>query len=343
MGRMSMGLGVGFITYVVPVYVAEITPKESRGSFSFANQLLVTSGFAITYAVGTVASWRTLALLAIIPGIVQLIGLFFIPESPRWLANAGRVKEFRAALQYLRGKDADISAEEEEIQASVDDMNNGPKARMVDIFQRKYAYALTVGLGLMFLQQLGGNSGVAYYGSSIIEKSGFPINIGTIVMSLIQIPISAVGVALMDISGRRALLMVSAGGMGISAFLVGLSFVLQGLNLFKKVTPILTVISITGHIGSFAIGMGGIPWIIMSEIFPMSVKALAGTLVTLVNWSSSWMVTYSFNFMMQWSPAATFFIFATGSAATVAFTWKLVPETKGRTLEEIQASMTTLR
>ncbi|CAN1167826.1 Sugar transporter ERD6-like 5 [Linum perenne] len=207
----------------------------------------------------------------------------------------------------------------------------------------KYAYALTVGVGLMFLQQLGGTSGVAYYGSSVIQKAGFSIAIGTIIISIIQVPVAAVGIFLMDICGRRLLLMVSAGGMSISSFLVALSFVLQGLDLLRDVTPILAIIGLSGYFTAFSIGMGGIPWIIMSEIFPMNVKAVAGTLITLVNWSSSWVMTYSFNFMMQWSPAGTFFILAVTCGATVVFTFKLVPETRGRTLEEIQASMTRIQ
>ncbi|CAI0383649.1 unnamed protein product, partial [Linum tenue] len=289
-----------------------------------------------------VVSWRTLAVISLVPGALQLVGIFFIPESPRWLARVGRVKEFKASLQRLRGKNADVSVEEDEIQSAINEMKNDEKSSVGDIFKRKYAHALTVGIGLMFLQQLGGTSGVAYYGSSVIQKTGFSTTIGTIIISVIQVPIAAIGIFLMDICGRRLLLMVSAGGMSICSFLVGLSFVLQGLNLFKDFTPILAITGITGYFTAFSIGMGGIPWIIMSEIFPMNVKALAGTLITLVNWSSSWVMTYSFNFMMQWSPAGTFFILTATCGFTVMFTFKLVPETRGRTLEEIQAYMTRL-
>ncbi|CAI0383739.1 unnamed protein product [Linum tenue] len=341
-GRLSIGFGVGFVTYVVPIYVAEIAPKEHRGSFSYASQLLVNCGFSLVYFLGNVVCWRTLAIIALVPGAFQLVGLPFIPESPRWLAGVGRVKEFKASLQQLRSKSADISQEVEEIQDSVDESKDDPKARVGDIFQRKYAYALTVGLGLMLLQQLGGTSGVAYYGSSVIQKAGFSTTVGTIIISLVQVPIAAVGLFLMDICGRRLLLMVSAGGMSICSFLVALSFVLQGLNPLRGITPIMAIIGLTGYFTAFSIGMAGIPWIIMAEIFPMNVKALAGTLVTLVNWSSSWVMTYSFNFMMQWSPAATFFILATTCALTVVFTLKLVPETKGRTLEDIHKSMMRL-
>ncbi|CAL1356299.1 unnamed protein product [Linum trigynum] len=339
MGRLSIGFGVGFLTYVVPIYVAEVTPKDSRGAFSYANQLLTNCGCSIVFLVGNFISWRTLALMGLVPAILQLVGLFFIPESPRWLAKVGRGKEFEASLQWLRGNNVDISQEKEEIVNTMNSLEEDSDAKVMDLFQKKYAYSLTVGLGLMLLQQLGGSSGVSFYASGVIEKAGFPTSTGTIIISFIQVPSAAAGLFLMDFAGRRPLLMVSAGGMCFCSFLMGLSFILQGLNLLKDLTPILTVLGLTAYVATFSIGVAGIPWIMMSEIFPMSVKALAGTLVALVNWSSSWLVTYTFNFMLQWSPAGTFFIFALVCGAMVMFTWKWVPETKGRTLEEIHASM----
>ncbi|CAI0434933.1 unnamed protein product [Linum tenue] len=285
--------------------------------------LLINFGCSVVFLVGNFVSWRTLALIGLVPGILQLVGLFFIPESPRWLAKVGRAKEFEASLQWLRGKNVDISEEKEEIKSNVDSMKKDSNAKVTDLFQKKYAYSLIVGLGLMLLQPLGGNSGISSYASAIVERAGFPTSTGTIIISTVQVPSAAAGLLLMDFAGRRPLLMVSAGGMCFCSFLVGLSFVLQV------------------YTAAFSIGAAGIPWTMMSEIFPMSVKAVAGTLVTLVNWSSSWLVTYTFNFMLQCSAAGTFFIFALVCGGIVVFTWKLVPETKGRTLEEIHASMET--
>ncbi|CAN1285166.1 Sugar transporter ERD6-like 11 [Linum perenne] len=256
MGRLSIGFGVGFVTYMVPIYIAEITPKEYRGGFAYASQLLANCGVSIVYLMGNVVSWRKLAIIGLVPAILQLMGLFFVPESPRWLAQVGRGKEFEASLKSLRGKDTDINHEKQEIQEMVDAFNDRKDAKLTDLFQKKYAYSLTV-------------------------------------------PAAAVGLFLMDYAGRKPVLM--------------------GLNLLKNLTPIMTVLGIT--------------------IFPMSVKAVAGSLVTLVCWLASWVVTYTFNFMFQWSPAGTFFIFAGMCGASIMFTWKLVPETKGMTLEEIQSSM----
>ncbi|CAN1285121.1 Sugar transporter ESL1 [Linum perenne] len=323
MGRLSIGFGVGFVTYMVPIYIAEITPKEYRGGFAYASQLLANCGFSIIYFLGNVVSWRNLAIIGLAPGILQLLGLFFVPESPRWLAQVGRRREFEASLKSLRGKDTDINHEKQEIQEMVDAFNDRKDAKLTDLFQKKYAYSLTVGVGLMVFQQFGGVSGVASYASAIVQRSGFSTKTGTIIISLIQVPAAAAGLFLMDYAGRKPVLM--------------------GLNLLKNITPIMTVLGLTLYIATFSIGVAGVPWIIMSEIFPMSVKAVAGSLVTLVSWSASWVVTYTFNFMLQWSPAGTFFIFAGMCGASIMFTWKLVPETKGRTLEEIQSSMIGLQ
>lgn len=341
-GRFLLGIGVGFVTYVVPVYIAEITPKNIRGACTFANQLMQNCGLSLMYITGNFVSWRPLALIGAIPCAVQLIGLFFVPESARWLAKLGRQKEFEIALQRLRGKDVDISEEVATIREgmeTVDDSNSGIR----HLFQKKYAHALTVGIGLMLLQQFSGCSGVALYASSIFEQAGFPINIGTTTLALIMVPKAVLGLFLVDRWGRRPLLMASASGMCLCCILLGISFSLKAANHFPELTPILAFMGVLGYIMTFAVGFGGLPWIIMCEIFPINVKVSAGSLVTLANWSTGWIIAYFFNFMLEWSPAGTFFIFAGACGVTIAFVYTLVPETKGLTLEEIQrASIITL-
>ncbi|XP_039032279.1 sugar transporter ESL1-like isoform X1 [Hibiscus syriacus] len=338
-GRLLIGIGGGVICYVVPVYIAEITPKSHRGSFASANQLMTTCGFVLIFFTGTIISWRTLAMIGAIPCVVQTIGLFFIPESPRWLAKSGREKEFEASLKCLRGKDSDISEEASDIRVYMETLEQQTEESFLELFQRRYANALIIGVGLMLLQQLGGNSAIAYYTGSIFNEASISGNLGLQVLAIVQIPASILGLFLMDRSGRRPLLLVSASGMCFACFLQGLSFCFKEFPDLKALTP---SVAFTGTlIGAtfYSIGLGGIPWIIMSEIFPINVKAQAGSLVTLVNWSTAWIITYSFNFMMEWSAAGTFFFFMGISGLTVVFTAMLVPETKGRTLEEIQASI----
>ncbi|KAJ4822008.1 hypothetical protein Tsubulata_019548 [Turnera subulata] len=268
-GRLSIGFGVGLISFVVPVYIAEIAPKHYRGRFTTANQFMVSCGFGLMYFIGNVISWRYLSLMAAVPCLIQVVGLFFIPESPRWL-NAIEI------FQDIR------------------------QATTSELFQRKYAYPIIVGVGLMVLQQFGGSSGISYYVTTIFTRANFSVSIGTTGLAIIE-----------------------------------------DLECMKEITPILVFVVMLGFASVFAMGMAGIPWVLMSEIFPVNIKASAGSMVTLTNWFCSWIVTYAFNFMIEWSTAGTFFIFAGVYACTVIFIWKLVPETKGKTLEEIQASITS--
>ncbi|KAJ8769733.1 hypothetical protein K2173_005939 [Erythroxylum novogranatense] len=338
-GRLLVGYGMGLLSYVVPVYIAEITPKNLRGGFTAVHQLMICCGVSVTYLIGAFVSWRTLALIGIIPCLLQLLGLSFIPESPRWLANIGRGKECEAALQRLRGASADISEEASEIRDYTETLRRLSEGSIFELFQWKYAHSLIVGVGLMALQQFGGVNGIVFYATSIFESAGFSGSVGTIAMVVVQVPMTAVGVILMDISGRRPLLMISAAGTCLGCFLAALSFLFQDLHVGKGFSPFFALTGVLLYTGSFSIGMGGIPWVIMSEVFSINMKGSTGSLVTLVSWLGSWIISYAFNFLMNWSSAGTFFIFSSICGLTVLFVVKLVPETKGRTLEEIQTSM----
>ncbi|KAK6915529.1 Major facilitator, sugar transporter-like [Dillenia turbinata] len=339
LGRLLIGCGIGLISYVVPIYIAEITPKDLRGGFAAVHQFLIVLGSALTYVIGTIVSWRVLALIGIIPCLTQFLGLFFAPESPRWLVKIGREKQFEAVLRHLRGETADISDEAAEIREYTETFQQQSKASYLELFQKQYAHSLIVGVGLMVLQQFGGANGIAFYASSIFESAGFSATFGTIAIAIVQIPMNIVGMLLIDRFGRKPLLMVSAAGSCLGSLLVGFAFLFEDFNKWTTVDPVLVLIGILVYNFSGPLGTAGIPWIIMSEIFPVNIRGAAGSLVTLINWFCSWIVSYTFEFLIDWSSAGTFFIFTCTCGLTVLFVAMLVPETKGRTLEEIQASL----
>ncbi|KAH9688748.1 Sugar transporter ERD6-like 5 [Citrus sinensis] len=244
LGRLLVGYGMGLLSYVVPVYIAEITPKNLRGGFTTVHQLMICIGVSMTYLIGAFLNWRILALIGTIPCLVQLIGLCFIPESPRWLAKTGKGIESEAALQRLRGADADISEEAAEIREYTETLERLSEGGILELFQRKYAHSLIVGVGLMVLQQFGGVNGIAFYASSIFISAGFSGSIGMIAMVVIQIPMTLLGVLLMDKSGRRPLLLVSAAGTCLGCLLAALSFLFQDLQQWIKATPFLALVGV---------------------------------------------------------------------------------------------------
>ncbi|KFK37918.1 hypothetical protein AALP_AA3G047200 [Arabis alpina] len=344
---LSYGIGIGYTAGTmssimedldisiaqIPVYIAEITPKNVRGTFTFSNQLLQNCGIATAYYVGNFMSWRTIALIGIIPCLIQLCGLFFIPESPRWLAKECRDEECEVVLQKLRGTEADVVKETREIMISVETTAN---ISMRSLFKRKYTRQLTIGVGLMLMQQLCGSTGIGYYAGNILELAGFPSKIGMTMLSIVVVPKATLGMLVVDRWGRRPLLMTSAFGLCLSCILIALAFGLKGVSWIVDFTPLMAFIGILIYSMMFAAGIGALPWIIMSEIFPMDMKVVAGSLVSITNWFTGWIVSYCFNFMLNWSQTGTFSIFAMISGLTVIFAWCLVPETRGLTLEEIQ-------
>ncbi|XP_062018553.1 sugar transporter ERD6-like 7 [Rosa rugosa] len=338
-GRLANGYGMGAFSYVVPVFIAEIAPKNLRGRLTAANQLMICAGVSVSYIIGLVVSWRALALIGLIPCAVIIFGLFFIPESPRWLAKIGKHKEFEVALQKLRGEDADVSHEAAEIQDYIATLDHLPKAKMLDLFQRRYSRSVIIGVGLMVCQQFGGINGVCFYVSSIFELAGFSSSIGTITYAILQVVVTGIGAAVMDKAGRKPLILISGSGLVLGCVLTAISFFLKVNDMALGAVGALAVTGILVYIGSFSIGMGAVPWVVMSEIFPINIKGQAGSLATLVNWFGAWLCSYTFNFLMSWSSYGTFILYAAINGLGIVFVVFLVPETKGKTLEQIQAAI----
>uniref|UniRef100_J3M9U4 Major facilitator superfamily (MFS) profile domain-containing protein n=1 Tax=Oryza brachyantha TaxID=4533 RepID=J3M9U4_ORYBR len=295
MGRLLEGFGVGVISYTVPVYIAEISPQNMRGALGSVNQLSVTIGILLAYLLGMFVPWRLLAVIGILPCTVLIPGLFFIPESPRWLAKMNMMEDFETSLQVLRGFETDITSEVNDIK---------------------------LGIGLLVLQQLSGINGILFYAGSIFKAAGLTnSDMATCALGAIQI---------------------SSIGMTLSLLAVAVVFFLkdsvsQDSHMYYNLSMI-SLVALVAYVVAFSFGMGAIPWIIMSEILPVSIKSLAGSFATLANWLTSFAITMTANLMLSWSAGGTFLSYMIVSAFTLVFVILGVPETKGRTLEEIQWS-----
>jgi SP family sugar porter-like MFS transporter len=187
-GRLLTGFGVGVISFTVPVYIAEIAPKHLRGSLGTVNQLSVTVGIMLAYLFGLFVSWRLLAILGVVPCALLIIGLFVIPESPRWLAKIGKETDFESSLRALRGPDADVSVEESEIKIAVETNYRQRGVKASDLLQQRYALPLTIGIGLLLLQQLSGINGIMFYSTYIFKSAGVSSSkVATLGLGAIQV------------------------------------------------------------------------------------------------------------------------------------------------------------
>ncbi|OAY83110.1 Sugar transporter ERD6-like 6 [Ananas comosus] len=343
MGRLLEGFGVGVISYTVPVYIAEIAPQNMRGALGSVNQLSVTIGIMFAYLLGMFVPWRLLAVIGILPCTVLIPGLFFIPESPRWLAKMGMMEDFESSLQVLRGFDTDITAEANEIKRAVASSRRRTTIRFADLKQKRYSVPLMIGIGLLVLQQLSGINGILFYAGSIFKAAGLTnSDLATCGLGAIQVVATGITTWLLDKAGRRILLMVSTAGMTISLLVVSVVFFLKGTvsedSELYFILSILSLVALVAYVISFSLGLGAIPWIIMSEILPVNIKSLAGSVATLANWLTSWLITMTATLMLNWSTGGTFTAYMIVSVVTLVFVILWVPETKGRTLEEIQWS-----
>ncbi|KAH0926779.1 hypothetical protein HID58_019035 [Brassica napus] len=341
-GRFLLGVASGVTSYVVPVYIVEIAPKRIRGAFSAVSMLVMCASMAFSFLVGSVISWQNLALFSNLYSscVLEFAGLVFIPESPRWLSRNGRVKESEVALQRLRGGNStNITKEAAEIKKYMEKLQESKEDGLLELFKPRYSRAVIVGIGLLVLQQLGGLSGYTFYMSSIFNKAGFPNNVGVTIATVVQATMSIFG-----------LIIVATGMMCLGSFITGLSFCFRCFCLPKRITilsyalldnytSISTLIGVLVFLTSITIGIGGIPWVIVSEMTPMNIKGSSGTLCNITSWSSNWFVSYTFNFLFQWSSCGVFFIYSMISGMGILFVIKMVPETRGRSLEEIQADV----
>jgi len=343
-GRLIVGVAIGVASMLTPLYLAEVSPAATRGAVTSLNQLCITIGILVSYLVGFVFSyvgegWRWMLGLGAVPGAILAIGMLLLPESPRWLAGHGRADDARLALRRLRGPDADI---EIELGSLRNDLlqESGKVAPWSALLELRLRPALIVGAGLAAFQQITGINTVIYFAPQIFQAAGLSSAsvaiLATAGVGVVNVALTIVAIQLVDKTGRRALLLWSLGGMAVCLAALAAGFAYGATGALSWIT----VLSLAAYVAFFAIGLGPIFWLLIAEIFPLAVRARAMSVATIANWGFNLLVTISFLGIVEaLGPSGAFLIYLILTVAAFLFTLRLVPETKGRTLEEIEADL----
>lgn len=340
-GRIVVGIAIGIASFIAPLYIAEVAPVSIRGALVSLNQLAITVGIVISYLVDFAfapsGGWRWMLGLAVVPSIILGIGMYLMPSSPRWLYSKGRIDKARSVLERIR-MTKNVSEEMKEIRASLVCEQECKWSEILDPVVRP---ALIIGIGLAAFQQLTGINTVIYYAPTILEFAGFQSAavsiLATAGIGMINVIMTVVAISLIDRVGRRPLLLIGLVGMVISLAILGIAFVLPGLSTSLG---LLAVISLMVYVGSFAIGLGPVFWLMISEIYPLRIRGRAMSTATIVNWGTNLVVAITFLSLIQLiGTPGTFWLYSIIGIITWVFVYFLVPETKGKSLEEIEMEL----
>jgi SP family myo-inositol transporter-like MFS transporter 13 len=335
-GRLVVGLGVGLVSMVVPVYLAESAPESIRGAIVTLNILFVTGGQFFAYCCNVFLKdvpyqWRWLLGISAVPAIMQFIGMMFLHETPRWLVSQGLLADAKRALTAVRGDAAVAAREVREICIAV---KNEPRGTLRElVFDWTNRRALLLACGVLVLQQACAINTVMYYVPTILTDS---LPTGNVPLwSLLPAGTNAlgtvVGLLLVDRIGRRLLLLASISGVAVT---------LLGFGLVAQFNKPLEVWALVLYLLAFAPGLGPVPWAVSSEIFSVKVRGLGTSISTAANWLSNFVISITFPIIVAAvGLPATFFGYAVLAVASYFFVFFLLPETKGLTLEEVQTML----
>jgi sugar porter (SP) family MFS transporter len=339
--RFLLGLSVGTASFVAPLYISEVAPPRVRGGLVSFNQLAITSGILLAYIVnfalkGVTDEWRWMLGLAAIPGAVLAVGMLTVPRTPRWLAMKHRDDEAREVLETLRAgdDDADVDAELDEIQ---EENERERKTRVRELFTGRLRPMLLIGLALAIAQQFVGVNTVIYYAPTILSDTGLGNSAAlaqTVAVGVTNVVFTIVAVLLLDRLGRRALLLTGTAGLLVALVVLGVYF---SSSTLQSDYGWVALAGLLLFIAAFAVGLGPVFWLMISEIFPIGVRSKAMSVCTIANWGANFLVAQTFlSLSNAISRQGVFFLYAVLAVASLAFfAWK-IPETKNRSLEEIQ-------
>lgn len=344
--RMLGGVGVGAASMLSPLFIAEISPPAIRGRLVSWNQFAIVFGMLIVYfvnylisGIGTEAwniatGWRWMIGSETLPAVIFFFLLFLVPESPRWLIKQGRTDEGRKILARIGGEEH-ARREAEDIQKTVAQESRSLR----EIFKPGLRTILLVGIGLAILQQVTGINVIIYYAPEIFKGLGATSNVAllqTVAVGAFNLGFTIVAMIYVDRIGRKPLMLIGATGMGLSLFLFGLTFYLQ----IKAAWVILFVLS---YAASFSLSVGPVTWVILAEVFPTRIRGRAMSICTVILWAANWLVSQTFPMLDEnvwlvekFHHGFSFWIYAILCVALFLLVKLAVPETKGKTLEEIE-------
>jgi sugar porter (SP) family MFS transporter len=334
--RIVAGLAIGVASMLCPLYIAEISPPAIRGRLVSLNQLAIVTGILISYLVGWwlsgigLNSWRWMFASASAPSLLFFIALFFVPESPRWLVKEARRPEALKVLTDVgEAQPADRVAE---IAAAIAEETG----KLSELLEPRMRRLLGIGITLAVLQQITGINTIIYYGSIIFTEhagaqSASAALWANVIIGAINLAGTVAALFLIDTLGRKSLLMIASAGMGFSLFALGILMHVRA----SATTPILMLILC--YVAFFATGMGPGVWVVLSEIFPTSVRGRAMSIATISLWIACLLVTLTFlSLVKAISISGAFWVYSVMCGATFVFLYKFTVETKGKTLEQIE-------
>ena len=340
--RLIAGLGIGIASMLAPMYIAEIAPANIRGQLVSINQLGIVSGILIIYFVNaTIAGWydeawnistgwRWMFGSGIFPSAIFLILLFFVPESPRWLAQKQRWDEAKLILTKVNG-----TAKADSGLAEIKEALNMETSSFSDILKPGVIRPLTIGIILCIFSQVTGINAIMYYAPEIFKSTGDGSGsalMQTVLVGTINVLFTLVAIKYVDKLGRKKLLLIGVAGMIICLLIVGAAF------YFNMQKGYLVLIAILAYISCFAISLGPLTFVVIAEIFPTRARGTAMSVATFILWITVFIVSQTFPMLMgSIGNAFTFWIYMLMAVFAFLFVWKMVPETKGKTLEEIEA------
>ena len=351
-GRIVLGLAVGAASVVVPVFLAELAPFEIRGSLAGRNEFMIVTGQLLAIVMNAIIGnvwgdehagiWRVMFLLAAIPAVLLLVGMLRMPESPRWLVDKGRETEALEILSQLRPEDR----AEPELADVVLARNAEAKRTTMDLRgilrNKNLVKIVLIGCGLGFFQQTTGINAIQYYGERVLEVAGFARGgalVASIAPALISVIAAVVALQMMDRFSRRKTFLWGYGLVAVFHVLIGTA----GQVLPESTAKAFVLLAlITGFVGAMQLCLNVATWVTLSEIFPQKMRAFGMGMSVFVLWMTNSILGLFFpTIIAGLGLSATFFVFAALNVVAFLFVLKWVPETRGRTLEQLEEDVTT--